>query len=54
MLGVEQDPVEARVGDDLSAEIAAECTPEADLQLTPPECPLEFVASEVHRVFPID
>jgi hypothetical protein len=34
MLGVEQDPVEARVGDDLDADVAAHAAPKTDLQAT--------------------
>jgi hypothetical protein len=48
MLGVEQQPVEAAVRDDLGGDAAAEAAPEADLQLPGGELVLEAIALELH------
>src|SRR5262249_33000814 len=48
VLGVEQDPVEARIGHDLDSDVAGEAAPQADLQPTGGRRVLESVARKVH------
>ena len=48
VLAVEQDPVEARIGDDLGGDVAAQAAPQADLQLAGGDRLLEAVAGELH------
>ena len=48
MLGVEKEPVEARMGDDLGRDRAAQAAPQADLQVAPGDGMLEGVAWKVH------
>src|SRR5271170_4122332 len=50
MLGVEQQPVEAAVADDVRRNVAAQAAPQADLQLAGGDGVLEGIAGEVHRV----
>ncbi len=47
MLGVEQDPVEAAVGNDLGGDVAAQARPQADLQFAGGEGVLEGVALRI-------
>jgi hypothetical protein len=46
MLGVEQDPVEAAIGNDFRADIAAQAAPQTDLQFARGKVVLESVALE--------
>ena len=50
MLGVEQDPVEAAVGNDLGGDVAAQAGPQPDLQFSGGECVLEGVAWHVRHI----
>jgi len=49
MLGVEQNPVEPGIGDDLGADVTGKAAPQTDLQAALLERLLENVAIEFHR-----
>ena len=54
VLGVEQDPVETRIAEDLGHDIAAEAAPEPDLRAAVGERRLERVPVQFHLVLLID
>jgi hypothetical protein len=50
MFGVEQDPVEAAIGNDFGRDVAAQARPQADLQFAGGERVLEGVAGHVRHM----